>query len=68
MLRDQCNLNMGIKIVSKGIGLVAAQVMTEANSRMKYGMPCILNIHIHKSAGVRLCGRAGVRACGRAQN
>ena len=32
MLRDQFNLNMGIKMGSKGIGLVAAQLKIEANS------------------------------------
>ena len=68
MLRDQFNLNMGIKMDSNGIGLVAAQRMIEANSRMINGMLCILYIHTHKRVGVRACKRAGVRACGHAQN
>ena len=34
MLRDQFNRYMGIKIDSKGIGLVAAQVIIVAYSRM----------------------------------
>ena len=63
MLRNQFNINMGIKMASKGIGLVAAQLMIEANGRMINGMPCILYIHPHKRAGVRACGRAGVQAC-----
>ena len=58
MLRDQFNQNMGIKIGSKGIGLVAAQLMIEATSKMINGMPCILYIHTHKRAGVRACRRA----------
>ena len=57
MLRDQFNLNMGIKMGSKGIGLVAAQLMIEANSIKKW-YSCILYKYTHKRAGVRACGRA----------
>ena len=52
MLRDQFDLNMGIEMGSKGIGLVAAQLMIEANSRMINGMPSIHCRHTHKCAGV----------------
>ena len=34
MLRNEFNLNIGIKIDNKCIGLVAAQVIIEAYSRM----------------------------------
>ena len=37
ILRDQFDLNMGISIGRKGIGLVAAQKMIEAYSRMMNG-------------------------------
>ena len=37
MLGDQSNLNMGIKIGGKCNGLVAAQVIIEAYSRMMNG-------------------------------
>ena len=37
MLRYQFNLDMEIRIGSKGIGLVAAQVIIEAYSRMMNG-------------------------------
>ena len=37
MLGHQFNLNMGIQISGKGIGLVAAQVIIEAYSRMMNG-------------------------------
>ena len=60
--------NKGIKIGSKGMGLVAAQVIIEAYSRM---MSCYalhpLYIHTYKRAGVRACRRAVVRACERGQ-
>ena len=62
LLGDHSNLNMKIKIRGKCIGLVAAQMMIEANSRMMNGMPCFLYIHTHKRAGVLACRRAGVRA------
>ena len=48
---------------SKGIGLVAAQLMIEANSRMK--MVC-LAFFIYTHISVRACERAGVQACERA--
>ena len=62
LLEDQSHYGNG-----KGIGLVAAQVIIEAYSRMMNGLSCILYIHTHKRAGVRACGRAGVRACERGQ-
>ena len=50
--------NKGIKIGSKCIGLVAAQVIIEANSRM---MSCYalhpLYTHTNTRAGVRACER-----------
>ena len=49
---------MGIEIGSKGFGLVAAQVIIEAYSRMMNGYA--LHIHTHKRVGVRACGRASV--------
>ena len=53
--------NKGIKIGSKGIGLVAAQVIIEAYSSM---MSCYVlhPLYVHTQA----CRRAGMRACGRA--
>ena len=61
MFGDQSNLNMGIKIGGKGIGLVAAQIVIEAYSRMMNGN-VLPPLYIHTYA----CGRAGVQACGRA--
>ena len=66
MLRQQFNFNIGIKIGSKDIGLVAAQVIIEAYNRMMNGYALRPYIHTHKRAGVQACGRAGVRACRRA--
>ena len=72
MLRDQFNLNMEIKTCSKCIGLVAAQVIIEACSKLRNYPLHPLYIHTHISvracrrAGVRACRRAGVQACGRA--
>ena len=37
MIRDQFNLNMGITIGSKGLGLVAAQMIIKAYSRIMNG-------------------------------
>ena len=62
--------NKGIEIGSKGIGLVAAQVIIEAYSRMMscYALhPLYTHTQACGRAGVRACGRAGVRACERGQ-
>ena len=61
MLRDQFNLNIGIKIGSKGIDLVAVQLL----SRHIAELLCPASF-IYTHISVRACGRAGVRACGRA--
>ena len=64
----QFNINIRLKIGSKGFGLVAAQVIIEAYSRMmKSDALHPLYTHTHKRAGVRACGRASVRACERGQ-
>ena len=66
MLRNQFNLDMEIEIDSKDIGLVAAQMIFDAYSRMINGYALHLLHLLYTHISVRACGRAGVRACGRA--
>ena len=63
MLGDPFNLNMGIKICGKGIGLVVSQVIMEAYSRVMNGY-ALHPLYTHIS--VRACERASVRSCRRA--
>ena len=57
----QININIRLKIGSKGFGFVAAQVIIEAYSRIMNGYALHpLYTHTYKRSGVRACWRASV--------